>query len=79
MLSKLWEEFKAHITDDLCHALIYHLHIPEPTQDQIFDDGLYLINALIQKQAIQSLADYLDMPLYEANWRIMKQNQFIAD
>ncbi|KIK12310.1 hypothetical protein PISMIDRAFT_51255, partial [Pisolithus microcarpus 441] len=37
----LWEESRANLCDDLHHCLIHHLHIENPTEEQIFDYGLH--------------------------------------
>ncbi|KIM54693.1 hypothetical protein SCLCIDRAFT_46607, partial [Scleroderma citrinum Foug A] len=37
----LWVDTKGHLCDDLQYQLIYHFHMPDPTEDQIYDYGLY--------------------------------------
>src|SRR5882724_8906297 len=44
----LWDHHKAKLCDDLHHRLI-HLNHPDPTEDQIFDYGLYLIDGILRK------------------------------
>src|SRR5271168_1510159 len=39
----LWVEFRVNICDDLHHALHLCNIIPDPTQDQVLDYGLYLV------------------------------------
>ncbi|KAJ7326471.1 hypothetical protein DFH08DRAFT_630277, partial [Mycena albidolilacea] len=39
----LWDRFKVHICDDVRHKLILK-GIPEPSEHQIYDYGLYLLN-----------------------------------
>ena len=45
---KLWDQFKAQICDDLGHALRQR-GIPEPTPEQIYDYGLYLLHHILLK------------------------------
>ena len=41
---RVWDATKHHLCDDLQHHLIHTLHIPQPTQEQVYDYGLYLID-----------------------------------
>jgi len=40
----IWEACKVHLCDDLHHRLIHRLHIPKPTEEQVYDYDLYLIS-----------------------------------
>ncbi len=44
---ELWEEFKENICDDLAHKLRQH-DVPNPTDAQLYDFGLHLIDKLLQ-------------------------------
>ncbi|XP_026454595.1 uncharacterized protein LOC113355848 [Papaver somniferum] len=44
----LWKEFKMHICDDLHHVIKRKYDILEPTDEQIEDYGLYLIDKLLR-------------------------------
>src|ERR1700677_4536220 len=57
---------KVKICDDLRARLINHHHIPEPTDDQVFDYGLYLINQLLLQSA-KNLTHFPSMPLPEGD------------
>src|SRR6202453_2341635 len=63
----LWNNHKVKICDDLRARLINHHHIPEPTDDQVFDYGLYLINRLLLQSA-KDLTHFPPMPLPEGDW-----------
>ncbi|KAJ6466773.1 hypothetical protein C8R45DRAFT_762409, partial [Mycena sanguinolenta] len=41
----LWDQFKANICDDLRHKLL-NKGIPDPSEVQIFDYGLYLLDTI---------------------------------
>ena len=58
---RLWDATKHHLCDDLQHHLIHTLHIPQPTQEQVYDYGLYLIDQELQKHG-KSLQIFPTMP-----------------
>ncbi|KAJ6456619.1 hypothetical protein C8R47DRAFT_955100, partial [Mycena vitilis] len=41
----LWDRFKENICDDVRHKLI-HKGIPNPSENQIYDYGLYLLDGI---------------------------------
>ncbi|KAJ7044442.1 hypothetical protein C8F04DRAFT_895861, partial [Mycena alexandri] len=41
----LWNRFKANICDDVRHKLI-NKGFPDPSEDQIYDYGLYLLDSI---------------------------------
>ena len=43
----LWLQFKVHLCDDLQHALHSKNIIQNPTEEQVFDYGLHLINQIL--------------------------------
>ncbi|KAI6138065.1 hypothetical protein BKA82DRAFT_167074 [Pisolithus tinctorius] len=45
----LREASRDHLCDDLHHQLIHHLAIPQPTQEQVYDYGLYLIGQALHR------------------------------
>ena len=63
----LWVDTKGHLCDDLQYQLIHRLHMPDPTEDQIYDYGLYLINVGLWKSE-KSLQDFADMPMPQIHW-----------
>src|SRR5882724_5204436 len=65
----LWDHHKAKLCDDLHHRLI-HLNHPDPTEDQIFDYGLYLIDGILRKMGKQ-LQDFPPIPLPQHHWQIL--------
>ena len=73
----LWNEFKEYICDDLKHAL-RHRGIPEPTEEQAYDYGLYLIERIL-KLSGKSLADYEPMPVSQENWDHQFGNHLILE
>jgi hypothetical protein len=47
-LLALWLEFRVNICDDLRHALHSKNIMADPTEEQVFDYGLYLIDSLLR-------------------------------
>ena len=45
----LWDHHKPKICDDLRHRLITTNQIPDPTEDQVYDYGLYLIDQILHQ------------------------------
>jgi hypothetical protein len=72
----LWAEFK----DQFCHNLRYqlqeHANIAEPTDDQIEDYALWLIDQLLSYSG-KRLEEWEDMPKVKENWAHLIANQFI--
>ena len=63
----LWDTFWPHICDDLSYHLREHAHIQEPSQEQIQDYGLYLIDQLLSHTG-KRLRDWDTMPEFGINW-----------
>ena len=74
----LWEQTKMHLCDDLQYQLIHRLHMPEPTEEQVYDYGLYLIQLNLRKNG-KHLDDFADMPRPHMDWDIRVGNQLIAE
>src|SRR5580698_4490331 len=67
----LWDTFWQDICDDLKYQLQNHVFYNgdmEPTEEQIQDYGLYLIDQLLSKSG-KRLADWDSMPQVVGNWR----------
>jgi hypothetical protein len=75
---ELWNHFKHNLCDDLRNHLIAHMQIPEPTEEQVLDYGLYCINELLRKNG-KSLDIIPNMPVSIMQWGIMEDNQLIAE
>jgi PIF1-like helicase/Helitron helicase-like domain at N-terminus len=65
----LWDHHKAKLCDDLHHTLT-HLNHPDPTEEQIFDYGLYLIDCILSKMG-KRLSDFPPMPLPQHQWQAL--------
>ena len=74
----LWMEFRVNICDDLRHALHSKNIILDPTEEQVFDYGLYLIDVLLCN-GNRSLQDWPAMPLPQHNWQAVVGNRLIAE
>ena len=74
----LWLEFRVHICDDLRHALHSKNIVLDPTEDQVFDYGLYLIDNILHGSN-KSLHDWSTMPLPQNDWAAVVGNRLIAE
>ena len=74
----LWLEFRVHICDDLRHALHSKNIIHDPTEEQVFDYGLYLIDNIL-RNGNKSLRDWPTMPLPQNDWAAVVGNRLIAE
>lgn len=75
--AQLWQQFRQHICDDLKHALC-QLGTQDPSEEEVYDYGLHLINHLLQ-HTNKSLKDYPPMPLPQMDWQQMVGNRLIAE
>src|SRR6201996_7208468 len=74
----LWLEFRVNMCDDLRHALHSKNIVRDPTEDQVFDYGLYLIDKILQSSN-KSLKDWPSMPLPQHDWMILVGNRLIIE
>jgi hypothetical protein len=76
----LWDEFKESFCDDLERTLQRTFpRMEQPTQEQVFDYGLYLIDSLLF-QLSKSLSDFPGMPRSVMNWEQQAQyNRLIME
>ena len=74
----LWIQFCVKICDDLHHALHNNNIHCDPTEEHVFDYGLYLINHRLCTTN-KSLADWPTMPQPQGNWDALIGNQLIAE
>ncbi len=73
----LWDEFKDGICDDL-HRRLQTMGIVAPTQDQIYDFGLYLLDGVL-RDAGRSLSQFENMPQSRMDWDMRLENRLIAE
>jgi hypothetical protein len=75
----LWNHHREHICDDLRVKLINHHNILEPTQDQVYDHGLFLLNTILLNCG-RNLTLYPPMPLPVGNWQAQEHgNQLLHE
>ena len=74
----LWLEFRVNICDDLRHALHSKNTVRDPTEDQVCDYGLYLIDKILQSSN-KSLKDWPSMPLPQNDWVMLVGNRLIIE
>ena len=74
----LWLQFCDKICDDLCHALHNGNICCDPTEEHVFDYGLYLIDHLLCS-INKTLADWPTMPQPQEDWDALIGNWLIAE
>jgi hypothetical protein len=74
----LWHEFRENLCDDLCHAL-QHISSPitDPTEAQIWDYSLFLIDKIMQHNH-RSLSEFPSMPNSVMAWEQIRGNPLLA-
>ena len=76
--NKLWMRFRDFICDDLAHRIQTQYHIGHPSQDQVYDLGLYLLESIL-KSSGKSLANFHPMPEPAFNWDLHTGNALITE
>ena len=74
----LWNQFSKQICDDLAHKIRTIFGIVSPTQDQIEDYGLYLMNQLLHESG-KGLIDFPPMPQPIGNWNVIVGNRLLFE
>ncbi|GMP95374.1 hypothetical protein CsSME_00044449 [Camellia sinensis var. sinensis] len=74
----LWNQFSTHICDDLAHKICTLFVISKPTEAQIEDYGLHLLNQMLHESG-KSLIDFPPMPQPTANWSAVVGNRLIVE
>ena len=74
----LWHQFKDRICDDLANTLQRRHHIPHPTEAEVYDYGLYLLNKVLTRSG-KSLEDFAGMPTPERDWEAIASNLLLAE
>ena len=76
--NKLWTQFRDFICDDLAHRIQTQYHIDHPSQDQVYDLGLYLLEGIL-KSSGKSLSNFPPMPEPVFNWDLQTGNALITE
>ncbi|PIA55030.1 hypothetical protein AQUCO_00800042v1 [Aquilegia coerulea] len=74
----LWEKHALQICDDLPHRLRMSFSIPNPTDGEVCDYGLFLLNEYLVGLG-KSLTDYPQMPLPTRDWQQSGNNRLILE
>ncbi|XP_026396034.1 uncharacterized protein LOC113290665 [Papaver somniferum] len=74
----LWKEFKMNICDDLHHVIKKKYGILEPTDEEIEDYGLYLIDKLLREGG-KEMAHFCSMPKSKINWDDEYGNRYTCE
>jgi hypothetical protein len=75
---ELWDTFWPEICIDLKYCLQQHLHITEPTDAQVQDYGLFLIDKLLSHTG-KRLHEWDCMPQIQENWGQLVGNYLILE
>ncbi|CAG8631414.1 12112_t:CDS:2, partial [Cetraspora pellucida] len=75
---KLWLHFRINLCDDLRYRLHKNYNIHQPTDDQVFDFGLFLLDKILH-QSNQSLDMFPPMTLWRQNWGHHNRSHIIAE
>jgi PIF1-like helicase len=70
----LWDTFWQDICDDVKHHPVFHNRDTEPSEEEIQDYGLYLIDQILA-QSGKMLQDWDCMPQVTGDWATILQNQ----
>jgi hypothetical protein len=74
----LWNQFKPKICDDLANILQRKHHIPHPSDAEVYDYGLYLLNRILTRSG-KSLEDFAGMPSPQRDWEAIADNLLLAE
>jgi hypothetical protein len=75
---ELWDTFWPDICDDLRYQLRCHANIADPSDAQVQDYGLYLIDKLLSHSG-KRLEDWDSMPQFVENWGAVFGNHLIVE
>ena len=75
---ELWATFWEHICDDLKHHLELHILHVQPSEAQVHNYGLYLIDELLSHSG-KRLKDWSMMPQVVENWGVILRNCLIVE
>jgi hypothetical protein len=75
----LWQRFRPHLCDDLRHRLRQHYDLSEPTEEDVYDFGLFLIDEILREQSNKSLSLFPPMPIPTLNWSRHRGNRFVNE
>ena len=75
----LWQQFKDRICDDLQRNIPrMYPHLPNPTLDDAYDYGLYLLEKILSKFG-KSLANFPSMPNIVKDWGAIANNPMLYE
>jgi hypothetical protein len=75
----LWDKFWPHICDDLKYQLMHREILADPSDAQVQDYGLYLIDKLLSHSG-KRLDNWKDsMPQIVENWGVIFENHLIME
>ncbi|KAF7152638.1 hypothetical protein RHSIM_Rhsim01G0099700 [Rhododendron simsii] len=75
---ELWKQFAVHICDDIAHKIRTCFPIPNPSDAQIEDYGLYLRDQMLQESG-RTLSDFPPMPQLTGNWSAVVGNKLVLE
>ncbi|KAG0588920.1 hypothetical protein KC19_2G278400 [Ceratodon purpureus] len=75
----LWQRFRPHLCDDLRHRLLQHYGLSEPSEEEVYDFGIFLIDEILREQSNKNLSLFPPMPIPTLNWSHHRGNRFINE
>ncbi|KAG0610723.1 hypothetical protein M758_7G086700 [Ceratodon purpureus] len=75
----LWQRFRPHLCDDLRHRLRRHYGLSEPSEEEVYDFGLFLIDEILREQSNKNPSLFPPMPIPTLNWSHHRSNRFINE
>ena len=76
----LWMRFREHLCDDLGHRLQIDRNIQEPTNEDIYDFVLFLMEGIFHTEYNKSLREFPAMPFPTLDWNVgPPRNPFITE
>lgn len=74
----LWDEFRDRMCDNLCHRLTTRYGFSDPTEEQVYDYGLYIVDDWLSSGG-RSLKDWPSMPQPSYDWSRLSDNPLIVE
>ncbi|KAG0560756.1 hypothetical protein KC19_9G010700 [Ceratodon purpureus] len=75
----LWQRFRPHLCDDLRHRLRQHYGLSEPSEEEVYDFDIFLIDEILREQSNKNLSLFPPMPIPTLNWSHHRGNRFINE
>jgi len=75
----LWEQFPHHLCDNLKHQLQVQHHLDNPSEHEVYNYGLFIIDEILKEHYNTSLCNIPSMPQSIIQWVVHYQNPLIVE